>query len=43
MQELTLARPGRTVNTELVLELEETKLRQKFEGAWWSAERWRSG
>jgi RNA polymerase sigma-70 factor (ECF subfamily) len=31
MQELTLVRPGRTVNTDLVLELEETELRREFE------------
>ena len=31
MQELTLAQPGRTVNTELVLEREESELRREFE------------
>lgn len=31
MQELTLVGPGRTVNTELVLELEGTDLRREFE------------
>jgi RNA polymerase sigma-70 factor (ECF subfamily) len=31
MQELTLDRPGRIVNTEFVLELEEAELRREFE------------